>query len=70
MTTFSEILDAASSLTADEQQELMEIIGRRLAEQNRAQLVREVNVARAELADGRARAATVQEIIDEVNGDT
>jgi hypothetical protein len=69
MTTFSEILDAASSLSTDEQQELMEIIGRRLAEQNRAELVREVNAARAELADGRARAASVQEIVDEVNRD-
>ena len=32
----------ASSLSADEQQALLEIIGRRLAERNRAQLVRDV----------------------------
>lgn len=69
MTNFSEILDAASSLTADEQQTLLEIIGRRLAERNRAQLVRDVNEARAELADGRARSASVKEIMDEVNGE-
>jgi hypothetical protein len=69
MTTFSEILDAASSLSVDEQQTLLEIIGRRLAERNRAQLVRDVKEARAELADGCARSSSVQEIMDEVNGE-
>jgi len=69
MTTFSEILDAASSLSADEQQALLDIIGRRLAEQNRAQIVRDVHEARAEFADGRAHLASVKEIMDEVNGE-
>ena len=69
MTTFSEILDAASSLSADEQQALLEIISRRLAERNRAQIVHDVAEARAEFADGRARPATVKEIMDEVNGE-
>ena len=66
MTTFSEILDAASSLSADEQQALLEIISRRLVDQNRARIVRDVQEARAEFADGRAITASVKEIMDEV----
>jgi hypothetical protein len=70
MTTFSEILDAASSLSADEQQTLVEIIGRRLAERSRAELLQEVKAARAEIADGSARIASVADIMDEVRGET
>lgn len=70
MTTFSEILDAASSLSTDEQQTLVEIIGRRLAEQNRAELLREVCEARAELKDGSARVASVADIMREVRSET
>jgi hypothetical protein len=69
MSTFSEIIDAASSLSADEQQALLEIIGRRLTERNRAQLARDVNEARADFADGRALPASVNEIMDEVKGE-
>jgi hypothetical protein len=69
MTTFSEILDAASSLSADEQQALLEIISRRLADRRRAQIVHDVQEARAEFADGRARPSSAQEIMDEVNGE-
>jgi hypothetical protein len=67
MTNFSEILDAASSLSADERQSLLEIMGRRLAERNRAQIVHDVHEARAEFADGRARTAAVKQIMDEVS---
>jgi hypothetical protein len=70
MTTFSEILDAASLLSADEQQSLLEIIGRRLAEQNREQLVRDVREARAEFAEGRAQPASASDIMDEVRGES
>lgn len=70
MTTFSEILDAASSQSTDEQQTLVEIIGRRLAEQNRAELLREVSEARAELKDGSARVASVADIMREVRSET
>jgi hypothetical protein len=70
MTTFSEIIDAASALSPDEQQTLLEIIGRRLAERNRAKLIRDVKEAQAEVMEGRARSASVQEIMDEVRGET
>jgi hypothetical protein len=70
MTTFSEIIDAASALSPDEQETLLEIIGRRLTERNRAKLIRDVKEAQAEVIEGRARSASVQEIMDEVRGET
>jgi hypothetical protein len=69
MTTFSDIVDAADNLSVDEQQVLLEILSRRLADRNRAELVRDVQEARAEFAAGRARPASVKEIMDEVASD-
>lgn len=69
MTNFSDILDAADGLSVDEQIALLEILQRRIAERNRAQLVRDVATARAEFAKGQARPASVKDIIDEVGGE-
>lgn len=69
MTNFSQIVDAADCLSDEEQEVLLEILQRRIAERNRARLVREVAEARAEFAKGLARPATVKEIMDEVNGE-
>lgn len=69
MSTFSDVLDAAGDLSADEQETLMEILCRRLAEQKREQLVRDVAEARAEFADGSAKPAPVSEIMDESGGE-
>lgn len=69
MTTFSEILDAAGNLSADEQETLLEILRRRLAERKRARVIRDVEESRAEFSAGQARPATVDEIMDEVNGE-
>jgi hypothetical protein len=42
MTPFAEILDAASALPLDDQNSLLEILQRRIAERNRQQLGRDV----------------------------
>jgi hypothetical protein len=68
MSTFSDILSAAGSLSADEQETLVEILGRRIAERKRDQLVRDVKEGRAEFADGRTRATSVSDIMDEASG--
>jgi len=70
MTTFSEIVDAADNLSTDEQQVLLELLHRRIAERNRAELVLEVAESRAEFADGRAEPSSVKDIMDEVRGET
>jgi hypothetical protein len=67
MAVFSDVLDAADNLSTEEQEELVVIMRRRLAERRRAELVREVQEARAEVAAGQARAASVDEIMDEAS---
>jgi hypothetical protein len=70
MTPFAEILDAASALPLDDQNSLLEILQRRIAERNRQQLGRDVAEARAEFAAGKATTASPREIMDEVGGET
>ncbi len=65
MPIFSDVVDAAEHLSTEEQEELLDILRRRLAERRRAEIVREVQEARAEVAAGQARAASVDEIMDE-----
>jgi hypothetical protein len=67
MAIFSDVVDAADLLSTEEQEELVEILRRRLAERRRAELVDEVVDARAEFAGGQARPATVDEIMDEAS---
>ena len=63
---FGEVLEAVDRLSPEEQETLMEIVHRRLAEQNRKRLVAEVQEARAEFAEGRCRPATADEIMAEI----
>ena len=66
MPNFADVVDAADKLSADEQENLLEILRRRIAERNRAKLAGDVAEARAEFIDGQARSATVQQIVAEV----
>mgnify|MGYP001136339318 CR=1 FL=1 len=65
MVTFSEIAEAADSLSPDEQETLVELLRRRLENRHREQLVRDVADARSEFRQGKSRSATVREIIEE-----
>ena len=69
MTTFSDIVDAADSLSVDEQEALVEILRRRIAAKNRDVLARDIADARAKFQSGLARAASVSDIMDEVRGE-
>lgn len=70
MTTFSDVVDAADSLTVDKQETLIQILRRRIAKQNRDALVRDVADARAEFASGNTRATSVKDLMDEVRGES
>jgi hypothetical protein len=69
MAIFSEVVDAADCLSIEEQEELLAIVRRRLAERRRAELVRDVQDARAKFAAGAGRAASVDEIMDEASAE-
>ncbi len=69
MSTFSEVVEAADDLSVDEQETLVEILRRRIAERNRDALVRDVAAARAEYRAGKAPVASVSELMNEVRGE-
>ena len=62
MKTFGQVLDSADELAMEEQESLVEVLQRRLAERRRAALVEEVKSARREFKQGRIRAATPGQI--------
>jgi len=63
---FGEVLEAADQLSREEQEELIAILHRRLAQAARQRLAGEVREARQEFADGRCLPATPDEIMREI----
>jgi len=63
MKTFAQVLDSADELGVEEQESLVEVLQRRLAERHRAALVDAVKEARREFAAGRCRPATAKLIV-------
>jgi hypothetical protein len=63
---FGEVLEAADHLSPDEQQQLIDILNRRLAEAARKRLAAEVEEARQEFAQGRCVPATPDELMREI----
>ena len=63
---FGEVLEAADHLSQDEQQELIAILHRRLAEAARKRLSAEVQEARQEFAEGRCLPTTPGELMREI----
>jgi hypothetical protein len=56
MPTFADVVDAANKLSADEQESLLRILRRRIAERNRARLTADIAEARGSLlAEGLGR---------------
>jgi len=66
LTPFGEVLEAADRLTLDEQEELIAILHRRLAQAARQRLVADVQEARQEFAEGRCSPATPDELMREI----
>jgi len=63
---FGEVLEAADQLSHDEQEELIGILHRRLAQASRQRLVAEVKEARQEFAEGRCLPTTPSELMREI----
>lgn len=66
MKTFGQVLDSAGELTLDEQESLVSVLRRRVAEHRRAELIRDVKEARQEFKTGKVRPATVAEILKRI----
>jgi hypothetical protein len=65
---FGDVLDAADQLTEDEQETLLEVLRKRLAERWRLEIAEDVRQARLEHERGETREVTPDELMDELLG--
>lgn len=65
-TTFDELLEAADSLSMAEQETLVDILSRRLADARRQELAGHIREARREFDSGKAEVASVDDIMNEL----
>ncbi len=64
--SFGEVLEAADHLSQDEQEELIAILHRRLAQAARQRLTAEVQEARQQFVEGRCLSVTPDELMREI----
>ena len=63
---FGDVLEAAERLSEDEQESLLDILEKRLAERRRDEVAAEVRAASIEHERGRTRPVTPDELMDEI----
>lgn len=63
---FGEVLEAMDRLSPDDQEALIAILRRRLAEEGRKRVAAEISEARREFASGGCRPATADELVREI----
>jgi hypothetical protein len=63
---FAEVLEAIDQLSSDEQETLVAIVHRCIAERGRKRLTTEIQEAQREFAQGLCRTSGVDELMDEV----
>ena len=64
--SFTDVLEATDALSPDEQQTLVDVLRRRLAEQRREQIAREIQQARSEFQADHCDPVTPDELMDEI----
>ncbi|MEB3338097.1 MAG: hypothetical protein VKJ46_11585 [Leptolyngbyaceae bacterium] len=65
-TTFTEILEAADHLSPEDQEHLIDILQKRLRDLRRASLVRDVQEAQKDFAEGKCQAMTPAQLIEQI----
>ena len=63
---FGEVLEAVDQLSLDEQEELSEVLNRRIIEYRRDELARDIQDAQQAFQKGKCSAATAAEIMEEI----
>jgi len=63
---FGDVLEAIDKLSLEEQETLLDIVQRRIAERGRKQLVAEIQEARREFAAGKHQPTTAGELMKEI----
>jgi hypothetical protein len=63
---FGDVLEAIDKLSLEDQEALLDILRRRIADRGRKTLAAEIEEARREFAEGRCRPATAEEVMKEI----
>ncbi len=66
MKSYGQLLDSIEALPDEQQESLVDIVRKRLAERRRAALVKSVGAARKEFKAGKLRPATAAEVMRKV----
>lgn len=67
VTTFQQAIEEIESFSLEDQEILLDILNKRLAEQKRSQLLKEVAEGRSEYRMGNFKLGTVDEFLAELN---
>ena len=65
-TTFAEILEAVDHLLPDDQETLIKILQNRLRDQKRAELIKDIQQAQQEFAEGKCHPVTPAQLMEEI----
>lgn len=65
---FGDVLEAADQLSEDEQETLLEVLQKRLAERRRLEIAEDVRQARLEHERGKTQVVTPDELMNEILG--
>jgi len=63
---FGEVLEAIDRLPPDEQEALLDIVRRRLAERGRKEIAAEIRKARQEFKEGQCQPVTAHQLMEEI----
>ena len=66
MKSYGQVLDSIDALSEDQQESLLDIVRKRLAERRRAALIKSVGEARKEFKSGKLRPTTSAEIMRKI----
>lgn len=64
--TLADILEAAEQLPLEERENLVDILQKRLQEQKRADLIKDIREAQQEFAEGKCQPVTPEELMKEI----
>ena len=67
---FADIVDATDQLSPDDQHALVDIIRRRLSDQERRQLAQDVSDGKSEFESGSLKPATAKSIMDDIRDES
>jgi hypothetical protein len=63
---FGEVLEAADQLTLDEKEALINVLNRRVIEERRIELARDIKEADQEFAGGKSEVVTPDDLVSEI----